>query len=217
MTDGVLQQFLELGVDVNAKDANGGTPLDFAVRQIDNVKVELLLNFGGIPGNNSSTGRTVLHDLHRSTDSISRRLLDLRLDLNAGDGSGATPLDLAVRQSDIVKFCSLYRLGGIPGEHSAPPLTEAVVRGNSQLVNFPLGTKSDPNLLGNSQKTAISSAAEKKDREIVSALRKAGADPNLEDRTMVSPLARAMLNKDKEIGQLLIESGPVIQLAISVA
>lgn len=70
------------------------------------------------------------------------------MDLNAGDGSGATPLDLAVRQSDIVKFWSLYRLGGIPGEQSAPPLTEAVVRGNSELVHFLLGTKSDPNLLG---------------------------------------------------------------------
>lgn len=72
LTDGVLQQFLQLGVDVNAKDANGATPLDFAVRQTDNVKIDLLLNFGGIPGNNSSTGRTVLHDLHRSTDSILR-------------------------------------------------------------------------------------------------------------------------------------------------
>lgn len=139
------------------------------------------------------------------------------MNLNAGDGSNATPLDLVVRQSDNVKFWSLYRLGGIPGEQSAPPLTEAVVRGNSELVHFLLGTKSDPNLLGNSQKTAISSAAEKKDREIVSALLKAGADPNLEDRTMVSPLARAMLNKDKEIGQLLIESGAVIQLPIGVA
>ncbi len=109
------------------------------VEQKDNESIELMLNFGGIPGERISAGQTILHDLYRLTDSIVQRLVERGADPNARDSSGATPLDHAVRQSNNVKFLSLYRLGGIQGAESAPPLTEAASRYDFELVHFLLG------------------------------------------------------------------------------
>ena len=210
-TDDSLQRLLELGVDVNNKDARGATPLDFAVRQEDDTKLELLLRFGGIPGEKDTEGQTVLHHLRSSTDDSLQRLLELGIDVNARDNSGATPLDFALRQSDNVKYKVLFRLGGIHGEKSAP-LAEAADLGNTELTYFLLQIGADPSLLeSSSSKSALSLAASKRNKEIVIALLKAGADPNLLDGSGFSPLAEAMARQDREIGKLLIEAGAVVQ------
>ena len=211
----ILQRFLELGVDVNTRDASGARPLDIAVRDRNNERIELLLDSEAITGEREA-GRTILHDLYRPTDSIVQRLLERGGDLNARNDSGATPLDLAVRESDNVKYELLYMLGGIHGARSTPPLTEAADRCNPELVHFLLGVGSDPNLLGFSQKSAISSAVKVRHKGIVSALLEAGANPNPKDESAMSPLARAILNKDRYIAKLLMDAGAVVQPPTSI-
>ena len=49
-TDGTFRHLLEFGVAANAQDDSGATPMDFAVRQNDNAKYILLLEFGGVHG-----------------------------------------------------------------------------------------------------------------------------------------------------------------------
>ena len=198
-------------MDVNTRDACGATPLDFAVRQRDDEKLGLLLTFGGFPGESDTEGQTVLHHLRSSTDDSLQRLLELGIDVNARDNSGATPLDFALRQSDNVKYKILFRFGGIHGEQNAP-LAEAADRGNTELTYFLLQIGADPNLLESSRsRSALSLAVSKRKKDIVTALLKAGADPNLWDGTGFSPLAEAMARQDREIGKLLIEAGAVVQ------
>ena len=77
-------------------------------------------------------------------------------------------------------------------------------------MNLLLRNGADPNLLGASETSALSSAVEKKNKEFAMALIKAGANPNLVDRSRVTPLSRAVNSGEKEIVKVLIDAGASI-------
>ena len=91
----IMEHLLEPGVDVNARDTHGATPLDFAVREKDDEELELLLDFGGIPGE-EDTVQTVLYHGRSSIDDSLQRLVELGVDVNSRDKNGETPLDSAL-------------------------------------------------------------------------------------------------------------------------
>src|SRR5438876_8025428 len=82
--------------DVNARDAHGMTPLDYAVEQNDIGSVLALIHAGADVNARSNTGRTALSwaALHGYIE-IARALAQAGADLNVKDAQGGTPFTLA--------------------------------------------------------------------------------------------------------------------------
>lgn len=123
------------------------------------------------------------------------------MDVNVKDKRGTTAMGLAVRDSDNAKFKLLLKSVADLGAERKPSLIGAAARGNQELVIMLLRLGSDPNILGDSEMSTLSSAMRERNKEIVIALLEAGADPNLLDKIFLTPLGRAVGNKDKEIGE----------------
>ena len=209
-----IQLLLDRGADHNVKKFDGKTILHKAIGVRSSIEtIQLLLDSGADPNAKKSDEETILHKAIgvRSPLETIQLLLDRGADPNVKDEDGATPLDFAVRQDDNAKFKLLRELGAVFGKLGPPSLTEAVSRGNKELVDLLLRMGTDPNTRGINSLSALSLAVEKKDKETAIALLKAGADPNLVDDSRISPLSRAVLRKDKEVGMLLIEAGAKIQ------
>ena len=211
-SDHMIDVLVEYKVDLEAKDSDGQTAL-LKAAQIDSegtARVKALVGHGADVCAKDLEGRTLLHYLRSSTDGTFRHLLESGMAVNAKDNSGATPMDFAVRQSENAKYRLLLDFGGVHGEGGVPPLIVAACRSNIDLVNLLLHTGTDPNLLGNSEMSALSSAVEQIDRETVTALLEAGADPNLVDKSRRTPLSRAVSSSNQEIVKVLIEAGASI-------
>ena len=112
----LIQVLLDYGVDVNAQDTDGETPLaDAAYGQLGAVR--LLLDHGADP--NVQARRDALFSLttplHRALRygriDIVRVLLEHGAIIEVKDGEGETPLDVAARKGyyEIVKLLSEHR------------------------------------------------------------------------------------------------------------
>ena len=211
-SDRMIDVLVEYKVDLDAKDSNGQTALLKAAQSKSDgaARVEALIGYGADVRAKDLKGRTVLHHLRGSTDGTFRHLVESGVDVNAKDDSGATPMDFAVRQSDNTKLKLLLDFGGVHGERSVPLLIESVHSGDIGLVNFLLRHGADPNLLGTSKTSALSSAVENENKNVMTALIKAGADPNFLDKSRLTPLSRAIRSKNREIVKVLIEAGASI-------
>lgn len=211
-SDHIIDILVEYNVDLDAKDSDGQTALLKAAQMEPECPagVEALIRHGANVHAKNHQGRTVLHYWRSSIDGTFRHLVESGVAVNAEDDDGATPLDFAVRQSDINKYKLLLDFGGVHGEMSVPPLIETVGSGDMELLNLLLRNGADPNLLGTSETSALSSAVEKGDKEILSALIKAGADPNLVGSRRLTPLTRAIKSENREIVRMLIDAGASI-------
>ncbi len=91
-----VKKLLEQGVDPNAKDVYGRTPLHLAVHAGHRGVVKLLLDYGADPDARDAAGQTPLHwaVAHGHAD-IEELLLESGADPNARDFAGNTPLHIA--------------------------------------------------------------------------------------------------------------------------
>ena len=211
-SDRMVEILVDFEVDLEAKDLDGQSALLKLTqkRPDDAVRAKTLIRHGADVHVKDLQGRTVLHHLRSSADGTLLHLLELGVDVNAEDASGARPIDCAVDQNDNAKYILLSESGGVHGKGSLPPLTVAALHENIELVNSVLHTGTDPNSLGNSKMSALSTAVEQNHRETVTALLKAGADPNLVDNSRRTTLSRAVRIRDWEIVKMLIEAGASI-------
>ena len=89
-----MQEFIEAGVDVNAKDSDGDTPFHYAVANIDNAQVikELIHARADIHAKGLD-GATPLHDAagYNRSVGVTKELIKAGADVNAKDNDGKTP------------------------------------------------------------------------------------------------------------------------------
>ncbi|KAM7188963.1 hypothetical protein V8F33_010297 [Rhypophila sp. PSN 637] len=89
-------ELLKAGADVNAKDDDGGTPLQWASRNGHNSVVQQLLVAGADVNAKAIDGGTPLHWASgNGHDSVVQQLLEAGADVNAKDYYGGTPLEWA--------------------------------------------------------------------------------------------------------------------------
>lgn len=97
----VVKALLESGADVNARDKQGNTPLNVALRGKGNANktnlVALLLSSGADPNAKTRVGQsTPLHSAVTLGDiAVVKLLLSHKADVNATDKNGVTPLQEA--------------------------------------------------------------------------------------------------------------------------
>ena len=181
LDDSVLQinEALEAGHDLNARDLDGATPLHWAAAGNSHQAVERLIEAGADPNLPSDADQTPLHwgAAYGATESIDR-LLKAGADFNARDDVGDTPLHKA----------------GL-----SPLSPEAVER--------LLEAGADPNARNNQQETPLHQAHFQLAPDTVERLLKAGADPEARDGNGDTPLHRATVTRARRSMDVLLKAG----------
>ena len=181
LDDSVLQinEALEAGHDLNARDLDGATPLHWAAAGNSHQAVERLIEAGADPNLHSDADQTPLHwgAAYGATESIDR-LLKAGADFNARDDVGDTPLHKA----------------GL-----SPLSPEAVER--------LLEAGADPNARNNQQETPLHQAHFQLAPDTVERLLKAGADPEARDGNGDTPLHRATVTRARRSMDVLLKAG----------
>jgi ankyrin repeat protein len=110
----VAEVLISMGADVNAKNTEGGTPLQQAVLTDDPEMVKVLVSHGAdVNAKEYRAGVTALHYTALAKENveiaieIAKILVSSGADINAKDNRGSTPLDLAkVRGTAMVQYLS---------------------------------------------------------------------------------------------------------------
>ena len=136
-TDGSFQHLLEFGVAVNAKDDSGATPLDFAVRQSDNAKYKLLLEFGGVHGKKRVP--PLIEAAHFGNIELLNLLLRNGVDPNLSGRSETSALSSAVEKQNKKVVTTLIKAGADPNlvdRSRLTPLSRAVDSRDKEIVKI---------------------------------------------------------------------------------
>jgi len=181
--DGVIarvQAELDKGVDVNAEDEFGFTPLHFAAWVGHKEIAVLLIKNGADVNANSWNGLTPLHDAATNiSKDIIELLIDNGADVNAKDEEGFTPLDHAAiwDHKEIADLLVIH--GGKSG--AADSIHVAAAVGNIKAVKQHLAAGEDVNAKDEFGYTPLHNAAWIGHKEIAELLISKGADVNVVD------------------------------------
>lgn len=131
---GILQRFLDLGVDVNAADKSGTTALGIAVRQNRANKFDLLLDFGAVF---AETDYPLSEAAAHGNTYMVDTLLDMGIDPNASRDGVSSPISLAAEGKSKEIVTSLLEAGADPNlaaQNSLTPLARAVKGKDKEIV-----------------------------------------------------------------------------------
>ena len=162
-----MNRLIASGVNVNAKDNKGRTPLHRAIDYGYHSIVEALLAAGASVSVKDDIGQTPLH--MASGDITANVLLEAGAEVNAKSNSGWTPLHLAVQ----------YIRGSVDVFLEAGADVNAKAKGGWTPLHM-----------------AVRSPRWERDFEIINALLAAGANVNAKSNTGWTPLHMAVSDKD---------------------
>lgn len=205
------EALLAKGVDVNARDCLGATPLLCAVSEGANARrartlVPILLAKGAKLNLADGRGQTVLHLAVKLRDAeLLAAVLNAKANLAARDKAGRTPLHIAVTSAkDLV--APLLAAGAevnVRDFSGETPLLLAAANGSTtdiSLVNALLARGADVNARNSSGTTALAQAVSNsydgRGVPLIRALVAAGADVTVRSTYGDSPLASAISNKE---------------------
>ncbi|MBN2270416.1 MAG: ankyrin repeat domain-containing protein [Sedimentisphaerales bacterium] len=202
-----VRRFLDEGVDVNAKNEDGWTPLHLTAQAGRKDVMELLIAKGADVNAPNSKGQTPLQMVRRADEETFKELMDLLLsngaNLNAKDDSGCTLLDdVALGRSEPEIFEFLLSKGA-----DANNIHLAAYRGDVNRVKSFLKEGADINEKRTTrQRTPLDYAVKGGKVEAVRLLIAEGADINAGDKD-TPVLIQAVISGNTEIAGLLLANG----------
>ena len=162
----LIKSLVSNGADVNAKDDDGYTPLNLAVRRHYNLElVKFLVSQGADVNVKDKHGCTPLHEAAKWNENVEvvKFLVSQGADVNAKNDAGCTPL------------------------HGA-----AFRNKNVEVVNFLVSKGADMNAKSKFGSIPLHGAARSNTVEVVEFLVSQGADVNMKDDAGYTPLHRAV-------------------------
>ena len=228
-----VTEWLKEGLDPNARDHGGDTPLHYAATKPwpDGAKVvRLLISAGARCDARSNDGDTPLHvaagtgdatfSLAEAVETV-RLLLDCGANPNRRNNDGNTPLHTAFKGTDIPTYTSgrgdfdvvgaLLRGGAKPNAKSNDgdtPLILAVQETDqyAKTVRVLLQHGANPDTRNRKGSAAVHLAAEETNPSVIAALLAGGADPDAKDKQGDAALhivAKKRRERAKEVEALL--------------
>ncbi|MET0280349.1 MAG: ankyrin repeat domain-containing protein [Steroidobacteraceae bacterium] len=222
---------IRAGADVNATQADGTSPLLWAVYRVDHELVAALLQHGAKPDVGNALGATPLSEAVNLADAaLVTKLLKARADPNLGNEDGQTPLMLAARTGALPIVQALVKAGARVNEREKfreqTALMWAVAANNPAVVDFLIRHKADVearaavNDWGNQITsepraqyrntgglTPLLYAARFGCLDCVKSLLKAGAQIDRPTPDGVTPLMTAIDNSNFDLANLLLDAG----------
>jgi len=219
------------GADVNALQADGTSPLLWAVNRVDHQMVKELLQRGAKPDVRNSLGATPLCEATSLADlELVESLLKARADPNLGNDDDQTPLMIAARNGSLPIVKALVKAGAHVKERERfrdqTALMWAIAASSPEVVDFLISQKADveERAAANDWGNQITSEPRAQYRntggltpllyatrfgclECVKSLLKAGAKIDRPTPEGVTPLMNAIDNGNYEIANLLLDQG----------
>lgn len=172
---GAVKQQLLLSFDPSIQNANGHTPLMFAVNNLDHDMIDLLLEFGADVNVKDDFGQTALmYASVKGDTSVVGRLIRKDADVNAANHKGKSSLTLASREThyEVVKML-LFNEAEVNHQDNFgwSALHFAAFKETFPITDILLKFRADPLLKDNQGKRAIIYAAAGGYMEILKRLR----------------------------------------------
>ncbi|XP_063913028.1 uncharacterized protein LOC135129711 [Zophobas morio] len=183
----VMKLLLEKGIDINAQDKNGATALQLAWTRSVCENAKTLLDFGASTDVLDHNKQNVLHYASKSWNAdpdLIKAIIDKGIDVNAQDGNGTTPLQVACKN------------------------------GNYEITELLLNFGTSINIADKRNKNAFHYAAESwtPNRSKMKLLIENGIDVNAQTETGTTALQLACQNGDAEIAEMLVKSGASVNM-----
>ncbi|MDR0454449.1 MAG: ankyrin repeat domain-containing protein [Deferribacteraceae bacterium] len=204
------------GVNVNAYDQSGNTPLHIALQMPNNRLAEILIDAGADVNAANQSGRTPLMlAMAGRNDTMTKKILTKNPNLYQTDGEGRTAYDFAGRDSTAAQRVIAQAMR--ESEENALKLFDFTAANNlsgiaNLLVKGARVNISDPET-GN---TPIFSAVANNYKDITIFLIKNGADINWQNKRGNTPLMVAVSTGDIKLIDILINYGAKVNLQNSV-
>ena len=213
----VLQALIDHGAEVNSINGETKTALMIACEEGNMGAINVLLNAGADPDTaDAGCGETCLHyavagDCRKEA---LEKIISHSADVNATNKNNVTSLMIACRKGNIDVINVLLNAGAdtdIADAYGYTWLHFAVEGGCSkQVLHAILGHGADVNATNKYNETALKTACEKGNEDIINVLLNAGADPNIVDDGGFTGIHHATSGKcSKEIFQAIIDNGDV--------
>ncbi|MDB4808166.1 ankyrin repeat domain-containing protein [Verrucomicrobia bacterium] len=170
-----IKKHLAAGVDVNASDGNGVTPLHFAASESHGEVVKLLIAEGADVNASDENGATPLH-------------------MSAAKGHKEIAKLLIAEGTDL----------DWPSNDKSTPLRYAAVQGHGELVELLIAEGANVNATAKNGSTPLAAAASSGHIGVAELLIVKGADISLHEKNKASPLHLALHQGHNEVIKLLI-------------
>jgi len=209
---------LSKGADINVKDSNGFTPINYAEdkemidflitkgAKVDNLfsavvsgDFELVKTFiangtdVNVKGNNNNT--PLILAVMNNQDKIAKYLISKGADIKIINDNGLTPLHYAAEKNNLKMAKFLVEKGAdvnafVDGNS---PLSMAVWKGNYKIAKYLISKGADVNFVFDNREALLWIAAYRNDAKMVELLMKNGADINKITNLASTPIEAAIL------------------------
>ena len=198
-------------VEIHAKDANGETPLLYAILGGQKIASQLLLYRGAEIDSASKDGDTpLLRAFFFGYQDIYRFLLDSGANPHLRGRDGSAPLLYAAHYGDISTVRTLLEKGvdvDIQDQALKTPLAIAVGSRREDLVRLLLESKANINTRNRNGWTPLATSILHNEKAMVQLLLNYGAEVNTQDSMGKTPLSWAVYYRNPSIVQLLLNNG----------
>jgi serine/threonine-protein phosphatase 6 regulatory ankyrin repeat subunit B len=212
---GFLQQLLEKGIEPDARDESGRTPLSWAAGNGQETFIKLLLEKGASPVSNNDSGRGPLWWAAKNGQvTVVELLLTKGADIEVRDYAGRTALMEAAAngQPSVVEL--LLRNGakiGAKGHLSQTALIEAADNGHTSVVELLLTNGANIEAKDENKQTALINAAAHGHTGVVEHLLIKGASIEAKDYGSQTALMHAAVHGHTGVVELLLIKGASIE------
>lgn len=211
----LVKHFLERGVDVNATDENGFTPLMMAASEDQPEIAQLLIDKGAKVNFVNAQGWTALTEAaDEGALATAKVLLNAGADAHLKIKNDASPIRMAASEGHTQILQLLIDKGAKLSTitEGQLPLHAAAEEGQLEVVKMLLGMNADLSQVDESGRTALMYAAEEGQLSVVQFLIEKGAKVNQQDKEGRTALAYAAEERQTEVVRFLLDKGADLAL-----
>ncbi len=212
---GFLQQLLEKGIEPDARDESGRTPLSWAAGNGQETFIKLLLEKGASPVSNNDSGRGPLWWAAKNGQvTVVELLLTKGADIEVRDYVGRTALmEAAANGQPSVVELLLSKGAKIETKDyfSQTPLIKAAENEHTSVVELLLTKGANIEAKDEDKQTALINAAAHGHTGVVELLLIKGANIEAKDRLIQTALIKAAANGHSSAVELLLSKGANVE------